>query len=112
GGGRVCVQSGARSSPAGSGTRPGAPEATAADGASASGRPGGWAGWSGTSPLETSMVSHPKLFACARRSGFRSPTMTAAAPRNCAEAAQARPTGPPPATYTVEPEVTPAVTAP
>jgi len=38
--------------------------------------------------------------ACARRSGIMSPTMTHAAPRRCAEAAHARPTGPAPATYT------------
>ena len=49
------------------------------------------------SPLLTSMVSHPKLRACSRRSGIRSPTMTTAAPSSCAECAAARPTGPPPA---------------
>ena len=38
-----------------------------------------------------------------------SPTMTAAAPRICAEYAAASPTGPAPATYTVDPVVTPAV---
>ena len=38
--------------------------------------------------------------------------MTQAAPSSCAEAAQARPTGPAPPTYTVLPGLTPAVTAP
>ena len=38
--------------------------------------------------------------------------MTTAAPSSCAECAAASPTGPAPATYTVEPEVTPAVYAP
>ena len=33
------------------------------------------------SPLETSMVSHPKERACSRRSGTRSPTITTDAPR-------------------------------
>ena len=38
-----------------------------------------------------------KLRACASRSSIRSPTITTAAPSNCAEAALARPTGPAPA---------------
>ena len=38
--------------------------------------------------------------------------MTTAAPSSCADAAAASPTGPAPATYTVEPTVVPAVTAP
>ena len=54
----------------------------------------------------------PEARACASRSGFKSPTMTTEAPRRCAEYAAASPTGPAPATYTVEPVVTPAVTAP
>ena len=37
---------------------------------------------------------------------------TVAAPRNNALHAAASPTGPAPATYTVEPDVTPAVTQP
>jgi hypothetical protein len=41
-----------------------------------------------------------------------SPTITTAAPSSCAEYAQARPTGPAPATYTVDPVRTPAVKAP
>ena len=58
-----------------------------------------------------SMVSQPKLAAW-RRSAFMSATMTTAAPSRWAEVAQASPTGPAPATYTVEPVVTPAVQAP
>ena len=49
------------------------------------------------SPFETSIVSQPKLRACSRRSGMRSPTITTEAPRSCAECAAARPTGPAPA---------------
>src|SRR5213076_785523 len=59
-----------------------------------------------------STVSHPNERACSSRSGMRSPTITTAAPSNWAEYAAARPTGPAPATYTVEPGPTPAVTAP
>src|SRR5436190_28162 len=61
---------------------------------------------------QLSMVAQPKLRACASRSLFISPTMTTAAPSKCADAAHAKPTGPPPATYTVDPVVTPAVKAP
>lgn len=43
---------------------------------------------------------------------FRSPTMTTAAPRRWHDSAHASPTGPAPATYTVDPGPTPAVTAP
>ena len=56
--------------------------------------------------------SNPTDFACARRSGFMSPISTTAAPRICADAAAARPTGPAPAMYTVEPTPTSALTAP
>ena len=42
--------------------------------------------------------------ACARRSSLRSPTITTAAPSSCAPTAAARPTGPAPAMYTVEPD--------
>ena len=59
--------------------------------------------------LVRSTVSQPKLAACLSRSAFMSPTMTTDAPSSCAEYAQARPTGPAPATYTVDPVVTPAV---
>ncbi len=45
------------------------------------------------SPRRRSTVSQPKLRACARRSSFRSPTMTTAAPSSCAPAAAASPTG-------------------
>src|SRR6266516_3044749 len=65
-----------------------------------------------SSCCDRSMVSQPKLRACARRSPFRSPTITTAAPSSQHEVAQARPTGPAPATYTVEPVVTPAEKAP
>ena len=41
---------------------------------------------------------NPTFAACFNRSGFMSPIMTTAAPRICAEAAAARPTGPAPAT--------------
>ena len=41
-----------------------------------------------------------------------SPTITTAAPSSWLACAHASPTGPAPATYTVEPVVTPAVTAP
>jgi hypothetical protein len=58
---------------------------------------------------EMSMVSQPNERACSRRCGLRSPTMTTAAPRSCAEWAAASPTGPAPATYTVDPVPTPAV---
>ena len=62
---------------------------------STSGSPRICAIWSPTeASFETSTVSQPKLFACARRSGIRSPTMTTAAPSSCAPAAAARPTGP------------------
>lgn len=57
-------------------------------------------------------TSQPNDFACARRSGIMSPTMTHAAPRRWQEAAHASPTGPAPATYTVDPGRTPAVYAP
>src|ERR1039458_1856641 len=59
-----------------------------------------------------STTSQPKLFACANRSGIMSPTITHAAPSNWQQAAQASPTGPAPATYTMEPGPTPAETAP
>src|SRR6266511_2280038 len=58
------------------------------------------------------MVSQPKLAAWASRSALTSPTITTAAPSRWQEVAQASPTGPAPATYTVEPVVTPAVKAP
>ncbi len=45
-----------------------------------------------------STVSHPKLRACARRSGIMSPTITTAAPNSRHASAQANPTGPAPAT--------------
>ena len=48
--------------------------------------------------LRRSMVSQPKLLACASRSGIMSPTITTAAPSRWQEAAQAKPTGPAPAT--------------
>ena len=63
-------------------------------------------------PLATFTVSQPNERAWARRSSFRSPTMTQAAPRSWAPAAAARPTGPAPAMYTVLPGLTPAMTAP
>src|SRR5919204_86225 len=43
--------------------------------------------------LVRSTVSHPKLSACFRRSLIMSPTITTAAPRNCAECAAASPAG-------------------
>ena len=49
-------------------------------------------------PCVRSTVSQPKLLACASRSGIMSPTITTAAPSRWHEAAQARPTGPAPAT--------------
>ena len=55
-------------------------------------------------------VSQPNRRAWASLSSLRSPTMTTAAPNNLAEAAAARPTGPAPATYTVDPTPTPALT--
>ena len=55
------------------------------------------------------MVSQPNERACANRSALRSPTITTAAPSSSAEYAAASPTGPAPATYTVDPVVTPAV---
>ena len=61
---------------------------------------------------DTSTISQPIFLAWARRSLFRSPTMTTAAPSRYADVAAARPTGPAPATYTVDPGCTPAVNAP
>ena len=52
--------------------------------------------------LRKSTVSQPKLLACVRRSGIISPTMTTAAPNEWQDAAQARPTGPARATYTID----------
>src|ERR1039458_10838456 len=68
--------------------------------------------WSANGALAMSTVSQPKLRAWARRSGTRSPTITTAAPSKWQDAAQARPTGPAPATYTTDPGPTPALTAP
>jgi hypothetical protein len=48
--------------------------------------------------LEMSTVSQPKVAAWAKRSAFRLPTITTAAPSSCAEVAAANPTGPAPAT--------------
>src|SRR5216684_4602441 len=44
--------------------------------------------------LLRSIVSQPKLFACASRSGIMSPTITTAAPSRWQDAAQAAPAGP------------------
>src|SRR5260370_32447551 len=59
-----------------------------------------------------SIVWQPKDRACLSRSGFRSETITAAAPSKWQAAAQAKPTGPAPATNTFVPGPTPAETAP
>ena len=61
---------------------------------------------------DKSTVSKPTARACCRRAGLTSPTIVTAAPSKRAEAAAAMPTGPAPATYTVAPGTTPAVTAP
>ena len=64
---------------------PRASNPTASTAASTSGTPRICSIWSFGSPLEMSTVSQPKLFACFRRSGIMSPTMTTAAPSSSAE---------------------------
>ena len=68
---------------------------------------------SGSEPSSRkSIVSHPKECACASLSGFISPTTTTDASNRWQQAVHARPTGPAPATQTVVPGPSPAVTAP
>ena len=69
--------------------------------------------FSGRVPVSVrSTVSQPKDRACASRSAFMSPTITAAAPSSWDDTAAASPTGPAPAMYTVDLVVTPAETQP
>src|SRR6478672_1871781 len=91
---------------------PWASKPTASTAQSTSGSPRSCSSWSLVSPCETSIVSQPKLRAWASRSFCRSATATTAAPSRYADVAAARPTGPAPATYTVDPGRTPAVMAP
>ena len=65
------------------------------------------------SPWDTSMVSQPKVRACASRSLFRSPTITTAAPSSERRvAAAASPTGPGAGDVDGRPGLTPALTQP
>jgi hypothetical protein len=54
--------------------------------------------WARVASFFRSIVSQPNFFACLRRSGIMSPTMTTAAPSRWQEVAHASPTGPAPAT--------------
>ncbi|MFB9074358.1 hypothetical protein ACFFX0_25445 [Citricoccus parietis] len=61
------------------------------------------------SVLESSMAIAPICSASASRSGWRSTTMTFAAPLIVADRAAISPTGPAPAITTLSPGITPAI---